>query len=343
MSKTPLTYISLFSAAGIGCYGFKQENFECIATVEILEKRLKFQYYNQKCRYETGYISDDIRLDETKEDVRRELEKWRKNFNADLDVVIATPPCQGMSLANHKKKDEKGRNSLVVESIKMVAELLPRFFVFENVRSFLTTVCTDVDGQDHKIKQVIESNLAGEYNIHYSVVNFKDYGSPSSRTRALVLGVRKDLWEVTPLDLFPDRKKEKALKEVIGHLPSLKWGEISSTDIFHAFKEYPVEMRSWISDLKEGQSAFENTELLNIPHRKENGLVIFNANKNGDKYKRQYWNRVAPCVHTRNDILASQNTIHPKDDRVFSIRELALMMSSPNQILFKRSSIQSLN
>jgi DNA (cytosine-5)-methyltransferase 1 len=42
--------------------------------------------------------------------------------------------------------------------------------------------------------------------------------------------------------------------------------------------------------------------------------------KNGDKYKRQYWNKVAPCIHTRNDILSSQNTVHPVDDRVFSIR-----------------------
>lgn len=28
------TYISLFSSAGIGCYGFKLENFECVATNE---------------------------------------------------------------------------------------------------------------------------------------------------------------------------------------------------------------------------------------------------------------------------------------------------------------------
>ena len=35
-----LTYISLFSSAGVGCYGFKMNNFECIATNELLEARL---------------------------------------------------------------------------------------------------------------------------------------------------------------------------------------------------------------------------------------------------------------------------------------------------------------
>lgn len=37
------TYVSLFSSAGIGCYGFKEAGFSCIATVELLERRLKFR------------------------------------------------------------------------------------------------------------------------------------------------------------------------------------------------------------------------------------------------------------------------------------------------------------
>ena len=43
------TYISLFSSAGIGCYGFKMEDFECIATNELIERRLNIQKYNNKC------------------------------------------------------------------------------------------------------------------------------------------------------------------------------------------------------------------------------------------------------------------------------------------------------
>ena len=33
-NSNKLTYISLFSSAGIGCYGFKMEGYECIATNE---------------------------------------------------------------------------------------------------------------------------------------------------------------------------------------------------------------------------------------------------------------------------------------------------------------------
>ena len=41
-----------------------------------------------------------------------------------VDVVIATPPCQGMSVANHKKTNtEIIRNSLVIESIKLIKDI----------------------------------------------------------------------------------------------------------------------------------------------------------------------------------------------------------------------------
>ena len=326
------TYISLFSSAGIGCYGFKLEGFECIATVELLARRLKMQSYNHKCRYKSGYIGGDMTTDETKGKIFAELDKWKKKHNvSELDVIIATPPCQGMSVANHKKGDELKRNSLVVESLKMVQSIKPKFFVFENVRAFLTSICTDIDGNDKPIKEAIECDLGGDYNIYGKVLNFKDYGNNSSRPRTLVLGVRKDLKEVTPFSIIPDRQIPPTLRELIGHLPPLTtMGELWEKDLYHGFRAYDERMRAWISPLKEGESAFDNPDPNMRPHKIVDGVIVPNVRKNGDKYTRQYWDKVAPCVHTRNDILASQNTVHPSDDRVFSIRELMLMMSIPD-------------
>lgn len=331
IKKNPLTYISLFSSAGVGCYGFKIEDFECIATNEIIERRLNVQRRNNKCRYETGYIADDILKEETKNKIRKELEFWKNNHSVkELDVLISTPPCQGMSVANHKKGDELARNSLVIESIKLVDEMRPKFFIFENVRAFLNSLCTDIDGKDKKIRKAIELNLGGKYNIHYQVINFKDYGNPSSRTRTLVLGVRKDLQEITPLDFMPALQKEKTIREVIGHLPSLKvMGEIDIKDIYHNFRSYAEHMRDWISGTKEGESAFDNKNPKYRPHKIIDGELVSNTQKNADKYSRCFWDKVGPCIHTRNDILASQATIHPSDDRVFSVRELMRLMSIP--------------
>ena len=56
-----LTYISLFSSAGVGCFGFKQAGFECVATNEIIPRRLEIQKINHKCKFESGYILGDIK------------------------------------------------------------------------------------------------------------------------------------------------------------------------------------------------------------------------------------------------------------------------------------------
>ena len=137
LTSKRMTYVSLFSCAGVGCYGFKQEGFDCVATVELIERRLNVQKYNRKCRFDSGYICGDITIQETQDKVFDEIKLWKQRCQMpELDVVIATPPCQGMSVANHKKGDELKRNSLVVESIKLIRQINPRFFVFENVPAF---------------------------------------------------------------------------------------------------------------------------------------------------------------------------------------------------------------
>lgn len=346
MSKQ-MTYISLFSSAGVGCYGFKMEGFQCIATNEIIPRRLDIQRFNKKCKYDSGYICGDITLESTKDQIRAELQKWKTLEGCrDLDVFIATPPCQGMSVANHKKsKTEIVRNSLVVESIKLIKEFRPRVFLFENVPAFMKTICTDIDGADKQIADAIRNNLGAEYSYATRVINFKDYGACSSRSRTLVIGVRNDLADdVSPYELFPDRKKEKTLREVIGKLPALtKMGEIDPNDVYHAFRPYPNHMRCWISDLKEGESAFDNDDPLKRPHQVKDGVIVQNQRKNGDKYRRQFWDKTGPCVHTRNDQLASQNTVHPADDRVFSIRELMMMMTIPSDFKWSQYSLDELN
>lgn len=342
-----LTYISLFSGAGIGCYGFHLEGFTCIATNEYIPRRLDIQRFNEKCKYDTGYILGDISSEEVKNRLYKEIEYWRKHEQLkEVDVIVATPPCQGMSVANHKKtSNEIVRNSLVVESVSIVRHVKPKIFIFENVPAFMKTLCTDIDGKEKPIGQMLSDNLADSYSIYANIINFKNYGACSSRTRSLVVAVRRDLADYfAPIELYPTHRSESTLRNVVGDLKRLKeYAEIDSDDIYHAFRPYPEHMRGWISELTEGQSAFDNADKSRIPHRVENGVVIHNTNKNGDKYRRQIWDKVGPCIHTRNDQLASQNTIHPEDDRVFSVRELMRMMTVPDSFKWVDTDTAELN
>lgn len=259
MSK--LTYISLFSSAGVGCYGFKQEGFECIATCELIEQRLNVQKANKKCKYESGYIAGDLTNGETKEKLFAEIKKWKnKEELQSVDVVVATPPCQGMSTANYKKGDETKRNSLVVEAISIIKKVNPKIFIFENVQAFLKTTCTDISGENITIKESIDRNLADDYYIYAKVINFKDFGVPSSRPRTIVIGTRKDYLHFSPLNIFPLRRNEITVRQAIGDLQPLQYGEISQDDVYHFFREYPRYMEEWIAHIGEGDSAFSNPE-----------------------------------------------------------------------------------
>lgn len=208
----------------------------------------------------------------------------------------------------------------------------------------MNTKCIDHDFEK-KISDAFKDWLGEDYHYESRVINFKDYGANSSRTRTLVIGVRNDLTDfVSPTLLYPTKENAKVLEEVIGQLPSLnKMGEIYPTDIYHNFKTYREDMRSWIHDVQPGHSAFENEDALKRPHRLVNGEIVPNVQKNGDKYTRQRWDFVAPCIHTRNDIMASQNTVHPIDDRVFSIRELMLMMNIPKTFRWSEIPEETLN
>ena len=336
-----LNYISLFSASGIGCFGFKEQGFNCIATNEFLSKRLEIQKHNNKCKFDSGYIQGDIFLQETKDKIFNEI---KKHNIKDIDVLVATPPCQGMSDSNHNKKDKDiTRNSLVVESIKMVLLIKPKVFVFENVKAFLKTICTDIDGINKPILEAILKNLEKDYNINYKIINFKEYGANSSRTRTLVIGTRKDT-NINSLNLFPIQEPIKTIREVISHLKPLNSiSEIDENDIYHSFRKYDEKMLDWIKDLKEGESAYNNMLDIQKPHKIIDGKIIINKNSVKGKYTRNYWDKVAPCIQTRNDIFAAQSTIHPKDNRVFSIRELMLLMNIPNDFNWSSMSFQDLN
>lgn len=345
LKNKSLTYVTLFSSAGVGCHGFQMAGYHCIATNEIIERRMQVQRYNHKCEYDTGYIVGDITSDDIKQKIYAEIDRWHKKGNDRVDVIIATPPCQGISVINHKKNDKDiNRNSLVVESIEIIRQIKPRFFVIENVMAFQKTLCITPDERIVSIGEYVREVLGSDYIISGRIMNFMNYGSNSSRTRTLMIGVDKSYRNnITPYELYPTYRPEKTLREVIYNYPRLKWGEICDTDFYHAFRTYKSEMREWIHDLKEGESAFDNKEPQKRPHRVVNGKIVENIKKNRDKYTRQPWDRFVQCVHTRNDQLAAQNTIHPEQDRVFSIRELMEMMTIPYDFRWINMSLEELN
>ncbi|MGC2210378.1 MAG: DNA cytosine methyltransferase [Candidatus Korobacteraceae bacterium] len=172
--------IDLFAGAGGLSLGFEQAGFDVAAAVEIDPIHAAIHKFNfPRCAIVPKSIADV-----TGAELRRIAGIGRRN----IDVVFGGPPCQGFSLIGHRMFDDP-RNSLVREFVRIVDELKPSYFVFENVkgltvgkhRSFLDEIITAF------------AKIGYQVRLPWSVLDAASYGVPQHRQRLILLGARKGL------------------------------------------------------------------------------------------------------------------------------------------------------
>ena len=110
------TCLDLFCGAGGMSLGFEEAGFDVVAGVEIDPVHANVHAYNfPKC---TIYRSDINKL--TGKRIIQDC--------GDIDVVIGGPPCQGFSLIG-KRDENDSRNQLVMEFMRIISEIQPKYFV----------------------------------------------------------------------------------------------------------------------------------------------------------------------------------------------------------------------
>ncbi len=200
--------IELFAGAGGLGMGISQAGFEPVQIVE----------WNRWC-------CDTIR--ENRKAGVSLLSKWPAPLEGDIrqvdfsrfedkvELVSGGPPCQPFSLGGkHKAYDDE--RDMWSEAVRVVREVRPQAFVFENVKGLTrSTFATylayivhqlsypeiqrrkDEDWADH-MSRLERHHTAGkvkglEYNVVYRVLNAADYGVPQKRERVVFVGFRKDM------------------------------------------------------------------------------------------------------------------------------------------------------
>jgi len=124
----------------------------------------------------------------------------------DFDLLTCGFPCQDVSVAG-KQDLSKGRTILGYELQKYLRIKKPKYFMFENVKGILSKKFKPF--LDELLKQWSESG----YNVHYKVLNTKEYGIPQNRERVFFVGIRTDLNQVFK---FPEKEELKIfLKDIL--------------------------------------------------------------------------------------------------------------------------------
>lgn len=342
INNPKLRALSLFANVGIAEAYLESIGVRIEVANELLPDRARFY---QDVYPNTHMVCGDI----TDDDIRTALIEEAKAKN--VNFVMATPPCQGMSRVG-KMEEFDVRNQLIYYAVDVIKRLKPEFVLIENVTTILKTKIS-VDDEIMIIPRYLERELGKEYVFNQETkVKAMYYSIPQMRLRNIYLLVRKDKnvkWE------FPNHTQIVNLEQAIGDLPSvdplLREGMALTLEKFPDFEKKKREalkvskwhrppIHSWklvecMMHTPSNESATNNP----IFYPKKNNGIRVKAHYN--QYRRLSWETPSRCLTQNNGVISSLACVHPgrpynvnnetlySDPRVFTIYELMIISSLP--------------
>ena len=118
-------------------------------------------------------------------------------YKGTVDLFVGGSPCQSFSIMGYQKGLEDTRGTLFYDYARLVKEIEPKVFIFENVQGMLKH-----DGG--RTWQVIHDTfLSLGYTLHVDLLDAKDYGIPQTRRRLFVVGFKNKVDNFK----FPEKKE----------------------------------------------------------------------------------------------------------------------------------------
>lgn len=109
-----------------------------------------------------------------------------KPFKGKVDLFVGGAPCQAFSIVGEQLGFEDTRGTLFREFARVVKECEPKVFIFENVQGLFK----HDDGNTWEVIYNTFKDYCG-YDIHYQLLNARDYGIPQTRERLFCVGFKK--------------------------------------------------------------------------------------------------------------------------------------------------------
>ncbi|HZD70887.1 MAG TPA: DNA cytosine methyltransferase [Actinomycetes bacterium] len=172
-STTALVSIDLFCGAGGLTLGLSLAGFSSVLGLDEWEPAVATFEHNFPT---VPAVAADAR-DYSGQDILS-----KAGLDGAPDIIVGGPPCQGFSSAGARKAEDD-RNTLVRTFAELVAELLPRAFLFENVEGFLTARSGSF------VIDLLDPLVEAGYRIRLRKVNVANYGIPQLRKRVIGIGL----------------------------------------------------------------------------------------------------------------------------------------------------------
>jgi len=337
LREMPYKVVDLFAGVGGLSYGFSHDSaFDVIAANEILPNMAKAYSLNHPT---VRMYNKDVRNFSIKD-----LEADFGIHRGDIDVIVGGPPCQAYSTVG-KRLSGDPRGKLFLEYHRILTELNPKMFLFENVKGLLSM------SKGELIKEIIRLFESDGYKVELKVLNAADYGTPQVRERVIIVGTRCKRDFVYPKPTHAENpgscgaeelKPWVTLGEALGDLPIIYSGEQGTQYCSPPQNDYQLLMR---------QNAPLEVEEQEVPKNKERMIRLMEALPDGGTpkdipeelrpksgfancYCRLWWNRPSTTITRNLGCVSSSRCVHPKYPRPLSTREAARLQGFPDDYKF---------
>lgn len=360
------TCVDLFAGCGGLSLGLEQSGFRPLLFSEISPHAAE-TYISNRVEMDVVPVGDIYNL--TNIDLQLLQTAWRYKGIEEIDLVCGGPPCQGYSGIGHRrtfKLDKKDipSNHLFQEMVRVIRQLRPKIFLFENVRGLLNSKWTP-DGKSGEIFQAIldEFQTLKEYRIRWDLLHAKDYGIPQNRPRVVMVGIRAD---IVPTALLyaagrdsspqPDAVLSGFLPEPVGKPPTLVelLSDLEDPDYFSResttayLREPTTEIQRMLRTDRDGKLMSKGHRLTQQEYTEHSPMVrekfAFMIKNNGEIPELFRTKKFAQRVFPREWGLTGPNLtvtslpedyVHYSQPRAPTVREWARLQTFPDWYEFK--------
>ncbi|RUL53955.1 DNA cytosine methyltransferase [Lysinibacillus antri] len=310
--------IDLFSGVGGFSLGFEMAGYETVFAIDFWKDAIQTYNFNRK-------KDIAVHMDITKL-TNEQLKKLKTEH--EIEGIIGGPPCQGFSTVGTRDINDE-RNHLYLEYYRVVKEIMPKFFVIENVKGLLTL-------NKGMFKEDILKRF-GELGYKIAepqVLNAANYGVPQNRHRVFFVGVLDGHFEYPPTS-----GKKVSTLEALSDLPSLDNIENYAESYNYNFEpenSFQALMRKNSTKVFNHNDTNHTSQTIDIISMVPDGGSIkdlppeyWEVRKYNKAFQRMNSQQPSHTIDTGH-----RNYFHYSENRVPSIRECARIQSFPDDFIF---------
>lgn len=122
-----------------------------------------------------------------------------KDYKNKVDLLMGGSPCQSFSTVGKQLGFEDTRGTLFYEFARLIKQIQPKVFIYENVRGLATN---DKGRTIDIILKILQKDL--QYNVSKEIFNATEFNIPQNRRRILIVGTKKDVgFDVSKIERKP--------------------------------------------------------------------------------------------------------------------------------------------